>query len=214
MVPMYAPTWTPWNSRANAAARLSTNVSCCDSPQPAASASASSSGSSGRIPSRPPRGSRATDAPDACICRDRVATSMQTAHSRPCGFPLDHVAVRGARPHEAVGVAFVSAVLAAAEARDVAGDLGMLGGELKRRRDDFDGPRRCVSLERNRRKVGLFVRTERRLRLGRRDDFRRRLSALGKLRSIGRRRGRRRPLRRRGRRCRCRRARTRTRRCR
>ena len=112
-------------------------------------------------------------------------------------LPLDHVAVLCARPDEAVSVAFVSTVLASAEARDVAGDLGMFRCELKRRRDHFDGPRWCVSLERNRRKVCLFMWAERRLRLRRRDDFRRRISALGKFRSIGRRHG---PVRRRRRR--------------
>ena len=74
--------------------------------------------------------------------------------------PLDHVAVGGARLDEAVVVAAVAGALAAAEARHVAQDLRMLGGELVGRGDHFRRARRRVALERNRRQRRVLVRPE------------------------------------------------------
>ena len=81
-------------------------------------------------------------------------------------IPLDHVARGVARADEAVVVATVAGVLATAEAGDVAQDLGVFGGKLVRRGDDFARARRLIALERDRRKTRLIAWPELGLRLG------------------------------------------------
>ena len=140
--------------------RVSTSVSCRESRPAAASASASCVGKLGaELLLDGARISRHRRARRVHLPRPRRDVDAHGA-LEAVRFPLDHVAVLRARSHEAVGVALVAALLAPAEARDVAGDLGMLGRELERRRDDFDRTRRRVAGERDRRKVGLFMRTE------------------------------------------------------
>src|SRR5262245_66281050 len=75
-------------------------------------------------------------------------------------FPLDHVAVLCARAHEAVGVAFVAAVVAAAEAGNVRRDFGMFGRELKRRSHELVRAGRRVGRKWDRREGWLIIRTE------------------------------------------------------
>ncbi len=76
-------------------------------------------------------------------------------------IPLRDVAGGVARGDEAIVVAAMAFVLAAAIARHVAEHLGMLGGEFVHRAHDLQGPRRRTRVERQRRQVLLRPRAER-----------------------------------------------------
>ena len=80
--------------------------------------------------------------------------------------PFDDVARGVSRSDEAIVVAPVPGVLAAAEAGDVAQDFGMFGSELVRGGDDLARTRWLVALERNGREAGLVARSELGLRFG------------------------------------------------
>ena len=87
---------------------------------------------------------------------------MHTWHSVPCGSHCNDVAVGRARLHEAIVVALVAHVIAAAETRHVGQDFRVLGGEPEHLRDDLRRPRQRVArAERQRRQVRLLVRPER-----------------------------------------------------
>src|SRR5439155_13001677 len=73
--------------------------------------------------------------------------------------PLRDVALRVARGDEAVLVAAVAAVLASAVARYVTKNFRMLGGEFVRRADDFGRSCGLLGAERQRRQVGLRMRS-------------------------------------------------------
>ena len=75
-------------------------------------------------------------------------------------LPLEHVAVGRPRLHEAVRIALMAGIFAAAETGHVARDLRMLGRKLIGGGHDLRRTWRRVSAKRNRRKVRLLVRPE------------------------------------------------------
>ena len=92
----------------------------------------------------------------------RVTRDVYADGSRHAvGFPRLDVAVGPARRHEAVFAAAMACALAAAIARNVAGDLGVFGGELIHRVNDFNRACGRSADEWQQRQVGLWMRSER-----------------------------------------------------
>ena len=76
-------------------------------------------------------------------------------------LPRLDVAVGPARRHEAVFAAVMAGAFAAAIARNVAGDLGVFGGELIHRANYFNGACGRSADEWQQRQVGLWMRAGR-----------------------------------------------------
>ena len=93
-----------------------------------------------------------SEAPELCIWRAWVATSMQTSQTMPCCSHCEGFAGGVACAHEAVVVAAMAAALAAAEARHVLEHFGVLGREEVRRLHDFG--RTCRGVDVARRPAG------------------------------------------------------------
>ena len=187
IVPMYTPSCTASNSRANPAARFATRRfyaafgGRARRPHEQLASRGTSSGYFERGPedaaSRMDRGQRTKllvdrgtditpEAPEEYICRERFATRCRPAFDSVLVPSRSHRHCRRVISRR-IGVAGVSRSFASAEARHVAENLRVFGGELIRRGHDFARSGRRT-LERNWRQRRLFVRPQ----LGRGFGFR------------------------------------------